>query len=79
MVRDPLQEAGQIIENILNHPLSIPDLPEDLTLLQAALSFKEEEPEASSLKKVIDSFHDHPEVKELLIRELEILARELKL
>ena len=78
MVRDPMQDAGQIIENILNQPLSIPDLRDDITLLQAAISFKDESLETSALRRVIDSFNDYPETKDLLIRELDILAEELK-
>ena len=78
MVRDNLQNTGESIETILNQPLLIPDLPQDLPLLQAALSFRQEESETSMLKKVLDSFNDFPEAKEHLLRELDILSEELR-
>lgn len=77
MIYEDIYEAGEIIENILKKPLNIPELPEDLTLLSAALIFKDEDPATSALNKVLYSFEDHPEAKEVLIRELEILADDL--
>ena len=78
MIHEDLHESGEIIENILNKPLNFPELPEDLTLLSAALSFKDEDPASSALNKVLLSFEDHPEAKEVLLRELEILEDEIK-
>ena len=78
MIHEDLYEAGEIIENVLNRPLHFPDLPDDITLLSAALTFKDEDPASSVLNKVLLSFEDHPEAKEVLLRELEILEEELK-
>lgn len=78
MIHEDLHDAGEIIENVLNKPLHFPDLPEDITLLSAALSFKDEDPATSTLNKLLLSFEDHPEAKEILLRELEILEGELK-
>lgn len=78
MIHEDLHDAGEIIENILNRPLHFPELPEDITLLSAALIFKDEDPANSALNKVLLSFEDYPEAKEVLLRELEILEDELK-
>jgi hypothetical protein len=78
MIYEELQDAGQIIENILNQPLKLSDLPEDITLLNAALMFTDEDPATSTLGKVLLSLDDHPEAKDVLLRELDILAEELK-
>ena len=77
MLEEDIQDAGQIIKNILNQPLSLPDSKEDITLLQAAILFKDEPPESSALSKVLRSFLDYPEAADYLVKELDILTDEL--
>ncbi len=78
MIHEEIYDAGEIIANILNKPLHLPHLPDDLTLLSAALQFKDEDPATSALASVLDALEEHPESKELLLRELEIIAEELE-
>ena len=78
MVYENIQDTAQVFENILNQPISIPDLEGDITLLQAAFNFKDEAPETSALNKILRSYLEFPESRETLINELDLLAGELK-
>jgi hypothetical protein len=77
MVYDPFQDTAQIIDTILNQPINVPDLEEDITLLHAALDFKDETPENSALHKILRNYLEFPESRDALLRELELLAGEL--
>jgi hypothetical protein len=77
MLRENLQDAGQIIQNILTQPLSIPGLPEETTLLSAAQSYQPGQGENSALYKVLLSFLQYPEPTKILIQELDILYKDL--
>ncbi len=78
MLRENLQDAGQIIQNILTQPLAIADATPDITLLKAAESFNPEEAMTSDLRKILLSFIQFPEPTETMLRELQWLAEDLK-
>jgi hypothetical protein len=77
MIRENLQDAGEIIQNILTQPLSIPGAKPGLTLLQAAADFDPRNPIQSDLRKIILSFLQFPEQTETLLRELDLLKEDL--
>ncbi|MBS0615020.1 MAG: hypothetical protein JSR58_00525 [Verrucomicrobia bacterium] len=78
MLRENLRDASQIIQNILTQPLSIPGINRDISLLEAAQSFNAKDPSTSHLKRVIETFHEYREATETMLRELELLADDLK-
>lgn len=78
MIRDNLKDAGEIIETILNQPLTAQDPSKDITLLSAALSFEDEAPENSALQKALFCYLEYPDASQALLQELEILSNELK-
>ena len=77
MENENLQDAGQIIENILTQPLSIPGAHTNISLLEAARNFNEAETDRSDLRKILLSFLQFPEQTEVMLRELEIIEEEL--
>lgn len=77
MLRENLQDAGQIVQNILTQSLSIPGAKENISLLEAAENFREEEAMTSDLRKIILSFLQFPEPTEIMIRELQWLEEDL--
>lgn len=77
MLRENLRDTGQIIQNILTQPISIPGLSDETTLLSAAQSYQEGEGASSALSKVMLSFLHYPEPTQVLIQELEILHKEI--
>ncbi|MBI2742977.1 MAG: hypothetical protein HYX48_03580 [Chlamydiales bacterium] len=77
MLRENLQDAGQIIQNMLGQPLSVPGLPEGVSLLSAAEEYEPIEGEASALSQVMLSFLKHPEPTEVLLQELDLLYNDL--
>jgi len=78
MLEENLKDSGEIIQNILTQPLSIPGAEKDLSLLEAAESFDPAAPLQSDLRKVLLSLLQFPHPTEMMIRELEILHNELR-
>ncbi len=77
MLRENLQDAGEIVQNILTQPLSISGAKEDISLLETAQSFDPNNEATSDLRKILLSFLQFPEQTETMLRELEILQEEL--
>jgi len=77
MLEENLEDAGGIIQNILTQPLILPGASDESSLLQAAQSFKNQEPIASDLRKIMLSFLQFPDPTRTMLRELEIIEEEL--
>ncbi len=77
MNKENIKDAAEIVNNILDQPLDIPNAPSDISLLKAALKFNQNDPN-DDLYKVIQSFVDHPENTKALITEMELLIADLK-
>jgi hypothetical protein len=77
MINENLKDTGEIIQNILTQPLSIPGEKLPLSLLQAAKDFDSNHPIESDLRKILLSFLQFPEQTETLLRELDILKQDL--
>lgn len=78
MLRENIKDSGEIVENILTQPLSIPGARADTCLFEAAKNFHPSEAMTSDLRKILLSFLQFPEPTKTLLRELEILIEELK-
>ena len=78
MLRENVKDAGEIIQNILTQPLSIPGAKEDSNLIEAAKQFDSQQAMTSDLRKIILSFLQFPEPTETMLRELEILQEDLR-
>lgn len=78
MLREDLKDSGEIIENILTQPLSIPGAKADISLLDAAKNYQSSEAMTSDLRKILFSFMQFPEPTAMMLREMEILAEELE-
>ncbi len=77
MLRENLKDTAEILSNILTQPLEIPGVEAPLSLLQCVLNYASERPEDSSLTKLLHTFANNPEPTETLIRELDILSKDL--
>lgn len=78
MLRENLKDAGQIIQNILTQPLSIPGASKDVSMLSAAKKFNPNDPATSDLKKVVDALRLYSSATDVLLKEVELLSDELK-
>lgn len=78
MLRENLKDAGEIIQNILTQPLSIPGTKKDISLLAAAKHFDPSQSLLSDTRKILYSLMQFPEPTEFMIQELEILRNELR-
>ena len=77
MLRENLKDSAEILSNILNQPLAIPNASENITLLQALQTFSSQQPDNSDLSKMLRTFASNPEPTAILIQELELIARDL--
>lgn len=77
MLEENVQDAGEIIQNILAQPLTIPGEKKDYSLLEAAQAFTTKSALTSQLRKILISFMQFPEPTEILLRELELMKDEL--
>lgn len=77
MLKENLKDTGEIVENIITQPLSVPGAKSEISLLEAAKAFHPSEAMSSDLRKILLGFLQFPEPTEMMIRELEILAAEL--
>ena len=78
MIDENLEDARNIIENILTQPLKIPGAKSGISLLQAAQQYDPAQAESSLLRQILMSFLQFPEPTKTMLRELEILQEELK-
>lgn len=76
MLQENLQDAGEIIENILTQPLHVPG-GKETSLYEAARSYDPHNAATSDLRKIMLSFLQFPAPTETMLRELEILLDEL--
>jgi hypothetical protein len=77
MLRENIKDSAEILSNILNQPLAIPDIPENKTLLQAMQNYSSQQADHSDLSKMLRTFAANPEPTQLLIQELTLIARDL--
>jgi hypothetical protein len=78
MLKENLQDAALIVNNILVSPLEIKGATGDVTLIGAATHFRKEEWEDSDLRKILLSFLSYPRPTKMLVTELELLLNDLK-
>jgi hypothetical protein len=69
-----LHDTGQIVQNIISQPLSIPELTKNISLLKAAEIYQKD---PASLQHVLETFQQYSEATKILVQELELLARDL--
>jgi hypothetical protein len=77
MLRENLKDSAEILSNILNQPLEIPGIGENITLLQALRNYSSQQPNNSDLSKMLRTFASNPEPTQTLIQELQLIARDL--
>lgn len=77
MLRENLKDSAEILSNILNQPLEIPGISENITLLQALQNYSSQKPDNSDLSKMLRTFASNPEPTKALIQELQLIAYDL--
>ena len=77
MLRENVKDSAEILSNILNQPLEIPGLSENISFLQAVQNYPSQQPEFSDLSKILRSFTTNPEPTWALIQELRLIAKDL--
>jgi len=79
MLRENLQDAAVIIQNILDQPLEVKGKKDGVSLYTAALNYDSQNPSESDLFLILKSFIDYPDPTQTLLRELELLSNDLTL
>lgn len=77
MLRENLKDSAEILTNILNQPLEIPGVSENISLIQAIQNYASQQPEHSDLSKMLRTFAANPEPTQALIQELQLIAKDL--
>jgi len=77
-LKEALKDAGEIVQNILIQPLSIPGAKKDISFLEAAKAFETKNALTSDLRKILLSFLQFPEPTQRMIEELELLQDDLR-
>ena len=73
MLKENLEDASSIIQNILTQPLDIPGAKENISILAAA-----QNPDKSDLIKILEAFQKYPELTQALLTELDLLQQDLR-
>ncbi len=77
MLQENLKDSAEILTNILNQPLDIPGLSENISLLQAVQNYPSQQSEHSDLSKMLRTFAANPEPTKALIQELQLIIDDL--
>ena len=77
MLRENLKDSAEILHNILHQPLEIPEAETNISLLQAVQNYSSQQPNHSDLSKMLRTFSSNREPLEILIQELQLIARDL--
>ena len=77
MLRENLKDSAEILSNILNQPLDIPGIAENISLLEATKNYTLQQPEHSDLSKMLRTFASHRAPTLALIQELQLIANDL--
>jgi len=77
MLRENLKDSAEILHNILHQPLEISGATENISLLQAVQTYSSQQSDHSDLSKVLLTFSSNREPLEVLIQELNLIARDL--
>ncbi|HSX03323.1 MAG TPA: hypothetical protein VLG76_01195 [Rhabdochlamydiaceae bacterium] len=77
MLKENLKDAGEIIQNILNQPLSITGAKDGISLYKAAKNFDSNEAANSDLRKILLTFLQYPEHTQILFQELELILKDI--
>jgi len=78
-LQENLKDALQIIETIITQPLHVEGHNGGISLATAAKNFASQSPGESDLKKILINFITYPESTQMLLQELELIQRDLKL
>jgi hypothetical protein len=73
MLKENIEDAAEIIQNILTQPLDIPGATANVSLLAAA-----QNPDKTDLKKILEAFRSYPDLTQSLVTELDLLSQDLK-
>ena len=77
MLRENLKDSAEILHNILHQPLEIDEADSSISLLQAVQNYSSQQPNHSDLSKMLRTFSSNREPLEILIQELQLIARDL--
>jgi hypothetical protein len=79
MLLENLKDSAEILSNILNQPLDISGIAENISLIQAIDNFPSQQAEHSELSKMLKTFAANQEPTFALIQELQLIAKDLTL
>jgi len=77
MLRENLKDSAQILQNIFQEPLDIPEVERTISLLQAVQNYRSQQPDGSDLSKMLRVFSSNPQPLVILIQELQLIALDL--
>jgi hypothetical protein len=78
VLKEDLNDATQILSNILTQPLAINGLEKPTSLLEAVQEYQANPGPDSNLAKILNTFLDYPEPTRALVTELDLLIEDLK-
>lgn len=76
-LREAIKDAAIIVTNILNQPIVMAQPGRSVSLAYAATHYASQNPFDSDLRHLLFTFIEFPEPTETLVRELQLIAREL--
>lgn len=72
-----IQDAYQMVKNIITQPLYLDGKKKMISLLEASKTFASQDPQSSDLKEILINFIRYPESTEMLLQELSLMLKEL--
>lgn len=78
MLKESLNDAGEILQNILNQRLGLLGTKEEVSLFEAAEKLHSQTPMTSDLRKILLCMLQFPEPTRTMLRELELVLEEIE-
>jgi hypothetical protein len=77
MLQENLKDSAEILQNILHQSLEISGAPENISLVQAVVTYSSQQSDHSDLSKMLRTFSANPKSLEMLIQELHLIVKDL--
>jgi len=77
MLKENLKDSAEILQNVLHQSLKVSGAPENISLIQAVMTYSSQQANHSDLSKMLSTFSANPKSLEMLIQELHLIIKDL--